>query len=194
MQNGVDPYRAPAANLEVAPDVQQPFHIVAPHKFFMLYIATFGLYGVYWWFVHWVAQRDVAGVRCRPAWRAVLAPFFAYSLFRRVAHASVIDQRQPGVGPRLLPVAAALVFLACSMLTVFGATLPRSAPPPLVLTLVFVPLLVEGLMLGILQAVINQVCGDPGGWRNRRLSGANIALIVFGGLYQLLVVLALLGA
>jgi len=63
------------------------FFAVSPGKLVLMWLCTFGGYQVYWFYMHWRAVRLHERSTILPAARAVLEPFFAYALFRRIREA-----------------------------------------------------------------------------------------------------------
>ena len=61
-----------------------PFFPVPTHKFVVLSICTLGIYELYWAYKNWQRIRLASGETLDPFWRAFFAPFWGFSLFRRV--------------------------------------------------------------------------------------------------------------
>lgn len=57
------------------------FYIVSPEKFLLLYIGTFGMYGVYWFYKHWSQYKKSTREDLWPVMRAIFSIFFVHSLF-----------------------------------------------------------------------------------------------------------------
>lgn len=55
-----------------------PFLVVSIRKFLLLYISTFGLYRVYWFYTNWRLQKQFNRETTWPVARTVLAVFFVY--------------------------------------------------------------------------------------------------------------------
>ena len=79
--------------LEVAEE--SPYFPVATHKFIVLSVCTFGMYDIYWFFQNWRRIQERTRGSLSPFWRAVFAPFWAFSLFRHIHD----DARRAGVEP-----------------------------------------------------------------------------------------------
>jgi hypothetical protein len=79
---------------------QYAFFPVATHKFVVMSICTFGLYELYWCFKNWQRIRQRSGENLSPFWRAVFAPLWSFSLFRRIRdyarHQQVTVNWSPG--------------------------------------------------------------------------------------------------
>ena len=57
------------------------FYIVSPKKALILFIGTFGIYSVYWFFKHWSQYKKSANESMWPVMRAIFSIFFVHSLF-----------------------------------------------------------------------------------------------------------------
>jgi hypothetical protein len=72
------------------------FYQVSPSTLVALYLVTFGIYGLYWFYKQWAVQKRVRGLDIWPIARGLFAIFFVHRLFK------IIDQtaRATGVTPR----------------------------------------------------------------------------------------------
>ncbi|HYQ03410.1 MAG TPA: DUF4234 domain-containing protein [Polyangiaceae bacterium] len=72
------------------------FFEVAPGTLVGLYLITFGIYGVYWFYKHWAVQKRARGLNISPLARGIFAIFFVHKLFK------MIDQtaRATGITPK----------------------------------------------------------------------------------------------
>ncbi|MFT5063328.1 MAG: hypothetical protein ACI91G_000695 [Gammaproteobacteria bacterium] len=78
-------YAAPEAgvsdtNKETAPPPAQ-FYVVSQRKFLTLYIATFGLYAIYWHYKNWAYQKAALNLDIWPVARGLFNVFFVHALF-----------------------------------------------------------------------------------------------------------------
>ena len=67
-----------------ADENETPFFPVAEGKFITLYILSFGLYGIYWFYQHWKRQKPMMDKKIYPLLRAIFSIFFTHSLFKRI--------------------------------------------------------------------------------------------------------------
>jgi len=69
---------------------------VSPGALVGLYLVTFGIYGVYWFYKHWAVQKRARGLNVSPLGRGIFAIFFVHKLFK------IIDQtaRATGITPQ----------------------------------------------------------------------------------------------
>lgn len=57
------------------------FYLVSPKKALILFIGTFGIYAVYWFFKHWSQYKKSTNENIWPILRAIFSIFFVHSLF-----------------------------------------------------------------------------------------------------------------
>ena len=160
---------------ESSAEPAQPFFAVGLVQLLLLGIATFGLYQLHWFLMHWRHLRDCRGERVSPAIRGILfAGVFIFPLAYRFGKVA----RSRAVGSPVVTLLLATVWLVLSL-----AILLTRAPVPVTL----VPL----VPLAGLQAVVNRTNRtlSPGHNPNARLTVGNWVLVAIGGLLMLLVTL-----
>ncbi|WP_394002968.1 hypothetical protein ACF3M1_00660 [Luteimonas sp. WGS1318] len=178
-----NPYAAPASSVQGPSATDTPaFFVVSPTKLVVLYVATLGLYPVFWFYMHWARIRAASGTRLWPVPRAVFAVVFVHALARRIDGAL----RGAGVARRWWPMSLASAFVALELLN-YGSAI---AWPWLVfhlpngwLWLEWLSLLVMPLSCACLvrlQIAANAACGDPRAQANRHFTVFNLAWIVLG--------------
>jgi len=175
------PPRAHVADLAVEAESTE-FHVVSLRKFWLLFIATFGLYSYYWFYRQWARYRTRHRESLWPVARAVFSIFFMHALNRNVddalRKARIRHAWWPGAGATafvVLSIASAI----CSRLAGRIETLPW-------LDYVGIALLVPiGWTMASTQRAANTACDDPEGIRNARMTKANLAWLVLGGLFWL---------
>ncbi len=175
----VNPYAAPRSRVEdpgaVAPG-QPAFFPVSLLKLSLMSLATSGLYDIYWFYKNWKCMQE-RGEKVNAPIRAFFYPFVSYALFRRVreqARATGVDVSLPA-GPLAV------------VLFVLSAVWRLSDPYWLFSLLGFLPLLP-------VQAAVNRVNERlaPGVDPNARFGAWNIAALVVGALFFVLVMAGLL--
>lgn len=181
MDESIDQYRAPIASLETV-ETGLPFFVVGTTKFVVLFLSTFGLYQLYWWFRQWRQQRDVARVSATPVMRSIFSIFFAHVLFRNANSLAVSKGVQFGAAPGLLAGTYILASISQNMLLRLNGIGPLLAATGV--------MLVECVVLTVAQRGINRACDDPQGTGNRHFSGANIVWIILGCAYVALLIVA----
>ncbi len=160
-----------------------PLFPVATHKFIVLSICTFGIYELYWSYQTWKRLSSASEENMSPFWRAVFAPLWGFSLFKRI-RASALSA---GV-----PVDWSSGTLATFYLVL---NLTQGLPAPwwlLSFTTVspMIPVLQAAQRVNEHQARVNehQAALSTEGL-NDNYTRANVATIVIGGLYLILTVI-----
>lgn len=171
-------YAAPESELESPDTVDTLFYVVDPVKFWVLYIMTFGLYQIYWFYQNWHNVKVATGRKMLPPLRGLFAIFFTHSLFREVNE--TLEEREIDVrwSPDML--ASLYVILAISS-SVCDRLSDKNIGSPFtdVISLLLLPAV--GYVLYRAQRIINLVMDDPGGQSNSRFTGWNILWMVLGG-------------
>jgi hypothetical protein len=162
---------------QVPAQVGRPrFFDVSLTKFFIMSLATFGLYNLYWFYKQWQSERSYTREDLSPFWRTAFATLWAFSLFRRIKAA--VERARPGDSFEAIPFAIAYFVLS--------ATVRLPDPAWLVTFFSVLPLLPA-------QAAINRVNTDlaPSAPHNDRFTASNVIVIVVG---VLMLALAIIGA
>lgn len=176
-----------AAALSAADDSM--FYVVSRRKFAILFIATFGMYSLFWFFKNWsqyrYASQLASGTRPSiwPLPRALFMVFFIHSLFSKV---KAYGADKPGVAAwHNTAHAWAIVglYVVLNVLDLLDRFAPRVPLTGLFSFAGMVLLLYASIRA---QAMINASCGDPEGARNDKLTGANYVWILLGGLVWIL--------
>jgi hypothetical protein len=161
------------------------FYVVSRRKLAILFIFTFGLYGLYWFYKNWNQYRNHAqwASQGRPSiWpipRAVFLVFFIHSLFREV---KAFGRDKPQVAAWSNDLHAWLMVGLYVALNVLDRLSARSIGSPYTDWLSFAGMVVLLFAFLKAQAMINISCDDPDGKGNDQLTGANYVWIVLGGL------------
>ena len=185
-------YAPPAAEvraLPVAADNAQPFYVVSTTKFRALYFATFGIYGIYWFYRHWQCYRQGRTETIWPVPRAIFSIFFAHALARRIDAQLRLCLRSYSWSPALVATTYVVFEIAGNVL---GRLDSHAIGSPTTGVLGLLTILPTGLGLLRMQVAANLACNDPQGEGNRRFSWANGLWIVLGLLLWLLVAVGLL--
>lgn len=185
----VNPYAAPSHDrLEVAAAESEHFYVVSPTKFCVLYLATLGLYTLYWDYKQWALIKRTTHGSEWPVPRAIFNIFFQHSLNAE------IDQRlhRQGIAfdwsPNGRATAIVFVLLVHSVSGRISDT-ELGGTWALAIMLACIPVL-TWLRLKV-QRAANTACGDPLGRSNSSFGAANIIWIVLGSLFWLLVLIGL---
>ena len=169
----------PLADSPCAPARARFFYVVAPSKFVILFVATFGFYFPYWSCRNWRRYRDTTGIKVIPWLRAVLNDLFIYSLVMKIDRQVQRLAEPPRWHPRLLALAI--------ILTALGGSIQVWVPDNLLgLAAGLGVFVLQTYWLLCVQKAINAVEGDPQGQANARLSGLNRLWVALGGCVWLL--------
>ena len=184
-----NPYRSPRAHLEVPQDSGPSYYVVAIPKFSVLFFATLGLYGFFWFYKNWKAYRSYTGEKIWPVPRAFFSIFFAHSLFSKIQ--AKLDQRDLTYEWRPQSLATWYVILS-----IVSNVLDRMAMKSLwspnsdILSILILPVIYYTLLVP--QKVVNFAEGYPAGVSNKGLGPANYFWIVLGAAIWLLTIFSLM--
>ncbi|MDJ0955920.1 MAG: tetratricopeptide repeat protein [Arenicellales bacterium] len=148
------------------------YFAVTPFKLVVMFICTFGIYEMYWFYKNWVLIKERENSNIMPFWRTFFSPIFCYFLFKRVQASALDLSIQREISPGLLTAGWIVV------------TLLMGSPDAFWL-LGYIAV----LFLLPVQALVNDInsVAAPNHDKNERFSGWNISSIVVGGLLFLLV-------
>ncbi|MFZ1892197.1 MAG: hypothetical protein WBO07_05510 [Formosimonas sp.] len=184
-----NPYSPPSADITTQIADQTPrFYVVAPKKFLILFIATVGLYEIYWFFKNWSNFKIKTNESIWPVPRAIFSVFFAHSLFDKVDKSLKYRNNERAWNPAGL----ATIFVVFQILSNVAERLAGKdigMPITAYISLISLPIITWALYQA--QLAINQACGEPNGESNQNLSGANYIWIVLGVFYWCLIILGL---
>ena len=164
------------------------FYVVSPKKFLILFLGTFGIYTVYWFFKHWSQYKKSSGENMWPIMRGIFTIFFTHSLF---ALFETKYERKTGEAPRSINHLATIyvVFaVGCQILSKLSEN-GYGNPATFILGLLILP--VSCWVLYQAQSLANYSGDDVRGESNNDLTGLNYAWLVLGGIFWLLIILGL---
>ena len=173
---------------------EPPFFPVSEDKLMTLYILSFGLYGVYWFYKNWKCQEHLMDKKIYPLWRAIFSIFFTHSLFKRIdQQASHLEQRHHFKANAL---ATFFVFTIVASnvidrVTMNIAMLDNVSNSFIIITSLALLLLSTYPLLRV-QSTVNRINNDMLGYLNHRYSLANYVMMVIGTVIWLLIAVGLL--
>jgi hypothetical protein len=186
-----DAYKPPAADDD---DVKETggtataHYVVSVSKLVILFLGTFGTYGVYWFYEHWNRQRYAYGLKIWPIARGLFSIFFTHSLFKGIH----LSARQQGLSPGWDPGTQATIYV---VLVVVSRVLERVANLPssgMALSVLSMGLALSSLFpLIAAQQVANAASGDPEARSNSKLTAVNIVFLLFGLAFWALIVVGI---
>lgn len=185
-----NPYAPPQAVVaDAAWTSVDAFYVVSARKFALLFLATVGLYQLYWFCRHWQQYRVHTGERLWPVARAVFSIFFTHALAGTIDDTIRRSVHRHAWSPSLIATIFVILQIASNVLDRMAW---RSIGYPVTDVLSLLILLPLGAVLWSIQSAANTACGDPNGAANARLSGANYAWIAFGALLWVMVGIGLI--
>ncbi len=173
---------------------QIEFFPISEGKLITLYILSFGLYGIYWFYKNWKLQQPRMDKKIYPVLRAIFSIFFTHALFRRIHNRAKNMEKKHQFKPNLL----ATFFVAA---VIFGNLLDPITVNTSVMdiltdnTIVIVSLIIfiaSVYPMIVVQATVNRINNDMLGYLNHKYSLWNYLLIVVGVLIWIVLILGLL--
>lgn len=164
------------------------FYIVSLRKFLILFIGTFGLYSVYWFYKQWSEYKKSTDEDMWPIMRAIFSIFFIHSLFNRF---EARYEHKTGSAPRTIKhlatiyIVTAIVSQVCNKLADNQIGLPLTA----LLSIAIVP--VSCWVLYQAQSLSNYSGDDVLGRSNDELTAANYCWLVLGAIFWGLILIGL---
>jgi hypothetical protein len=181
-----NPYAAPQAELTPQSEAAADFYIVGKTKFLLLFVATLSLYGVYWFYRQWQAQKQHDGSDIWPAPRGIFSIFFTTSLTK------LIDLRlkRDNIAYEWTPNTVAGVYIFFSVLANACTHMAnKSIGVPVTDLALYLTLPAVTWAVWKMQDAINHGCGDEKGETNSSLTVANYIWLAIGALMWVLVLL-----
>lgn len=144
-------------------------------KFILLYVLSFGLYGVWWMYKGWRFFKEKESLDILPAARAIFAIFFMYSLFEKIQNFAKSTGRLQNYSSFGL----FMGFLIVSLLS--------RLPEPFWFVSIF------AFLFFILPVnAFNFAVGNSGDYKikNDGFNGRQIAIVIVGGIWWILILIA----
>jgi len=174
------------------------FFPVSEGKLITLYILSFGLYGVYWFYKNWKLQQPGMDKKIYPVWRAIFSIFFTHSLFKRINQQASHLKTEHRFNANALATFFVITIVISNVLDrVFGAAQPSGNLPS---SLMNNSIIITSLVIFILsviplvkaQATVNRINNDMLGYLNHKFNLWNYVLIALGSISWILIMLGLL--
>ena len=185
-----DIYSTPEADLEVARSNQYAFFSTSILKLTVLYIVTFGLYPIYWFYKNWASYKEYTGIKLKPALRSIFYIIFTHSLFQKINEKAVNQGIETKWNAYVLATVFVLLTIVSSVLdTISRKTSSIGMADYISFALMFI------LMWPLItvQRTVNSVNNDPSGEINSSFSFYNYVFILLGVLVWILAVVGLSG-
>jgi len=184
-------YKPPQSNLLQDSDTDtRKFYVVSKTKLSVLFLTTFGIYVVYWFYVNWRNYKDATGQKLRPILRAIFYIFFTHSLFKKVDSELSLKELEFNWSPSI--VATLFVFISIAR-DIFSSFSSNGIDSPLtdILSLVILPIALPFLLKA--QDAINISQNDMKGESNCKFTVYNYLWIFVGALLWLSAAINLMG-
>ncbi len=170
------------------------FFPVSEGKLITLYILSFGLYGVYWFYKNWKLQQPKMDKKIFPVMRAIFSIFFTHSLFNRINKcAEGLDQKHKFNANLLATffVAAVIVGNLLDPVSMSTSILENLSSTTVTITSLVIFIL-SVYPMAVVQATVNRINNDILGYLNHKYSLWNYMLIALGAVSWLIIALGLL--
>ena len=165
------------------------FFPTSQKKLVTLFIATFGIYTVYWFYKNWDLRKKIEKSKVIPVLRAIFYIFFTYSLFRKVEQIST----SKGISKSWSAAPLATLFVILSIVSTILDRLSDSTETIGIVDFASVGIVFILLLpIYMVQEVVNKINDDPHGKLNSSFSIYNFIFIILGGLVWVLVGVGLL--
>jgi hypothetical protein len=167
---------------------------VSEGKLITLYILSFGLYGVYWFYKNWKLQQARMDKKIFPLMRAIFSIFFTHALFRRIDKSAEQLEKKHRFNANLLAtffVAAIVIGNLLDRVFISAAILPGLSENTVIIISLMIFML-STYPLTVVQATINRINDDMLGYLNHKYSLWNYLLIAVGSVFWSMLALGLL--
>lgn len=180
MENNI--YAAPVADLEtpVSIKTQAHFYVVSIKKFSVLFIATMGIYLVYWFYKNWSNYKKATNDSIWPVARAIFSIFFVHSLFEQVSYRKEKQDRDTEWDYKAGATMIVVLMIVQRLLDRFSMKeigSPFTDIGSILAAFLMMPFFIKA------QRMINLSEGDPHGEANKHFTAANIIWIILGVIF-----------
>lgn len=167
---------------------------VSEGKLMTLYILSFGLYGIYWFYKNWKLQQPKMDKKIFPLLRAIFSIFFTHSLFNRINKSAEHLEQKHKFNANLLAtffVAAVVLGNLLDRISASTGVLENLSNNTIIISSLVIFLL-SAYPLAAVQATVNRINNDMLGYLNHKYSMWNYLLIAFGVIIWVILALGLL--
>ena len=170
------------------------FFPVSEGKLITLYILSFGLYGVYWFYKNWQLQAPSINKKIYPAWRAIFSIFFTHALFNRINDKAVTLEMQHKFNANVLATIFVVAIVVSNILDYSsgGGDVMQGITSNSFIITSFVLFLLSTYPLVKVQATVNRINNDMLGYLNHHYSLWNYVLIIVGAITWFLIITSVL--
>lgn len=182
------------AEEDISPGNTVEFFPVSEGKLITLYILSFGLYGIYWFYKNWKLQQNKIDKKIFPVLRAIFSIFFTHSLFNRINNSAGNLPQKHRFNANILATifVGAIIFSNIIDPVSLNTSLLEDLPSSGIFITSLIIFLLSVYPLVVVQATVNRINNDMLGYLNHKYSLWNYLLIVLGVLFWLMLAMGLL--
>ena len=181
-----------------------PFFPVSEGKLLTLYLLSFGLYGIYWFYKNWQLQQASMDKKIYPLLRAIFSIFFTHSLFKRINQQASELEKEHRFNANLMATLYVVTIVLSHLidrLSIAGdgdtadsrAVLYETMSGNTLIIISVGIFLLSAFPLVQVQATANRINDDMLGYLNHRYSVWNYILIAAGIFFWTMLGLGILG-
>jgi hypothetical protein len=173
---------------------QPEFFPVSEGKLITLYILSFGLYGIYWFYKNWKLQQPKMDKKILPVMRAIFSIFFTHSLFNRINKSAEHLEEKHKFNANLLAtlfVAAIIIGNILDRVTMSTGILEGLSSNTVIISSLII-FMISVYPMAVVQATVNRINNDMLGYLNHKYSVWNYLLIALGVIAWLMLAMGLL--
>ncbi|MDW3095364.1 MAG: hypothetical protein R8G33_06815 [Gammaproteobacteria bacterium] len=177
------------SNIDIAENTPDTAYFsISLSKLRNMYLLTFGLYCIYWFYKHWRLQNIYSAPSVMPLARGIFAIFFTHSLTHRIGQSMKNKNTQGSKNLSLF----ATAFVVLIILTNIFSKLAGSGNYPIYFDFIWIALLyLSVLPLIEIQDNVNALKGDPLGIYNSKYNWQHILIIILGAVLWIGLILGL---
>lgn len=171
-----------------ADSAEMKFYVVSQQKLLIMFLGTFGMYVVYWFYRHWSEYKQSAQADLWPIMRGIFTIFFTHSLF------SLFEEKyekKTGEAPKSINHLATIYVVFAVGCQIMQNLSDRGYGNPITLYLSLLVLPVSCWVLYTAQSLANYSGNDVLGKSNNTLSSVNYFWLFLGAILWILVLLGI---
>ncbi|NMP31057.1 hypothetical protein HII17_05715 [Thalassotalea sp. M1531] len=176
-------------------DMQEPvtttemeFYAVSQKKFLIMFLGTFGIYSIYWFYKHWSLYKESENEAMWPVMRSIFQVFFTHSLFSLF---EMKYQIKTGEAPKSIN-HIATIFVVTAIIGNIGSNLSeRGYGIPFTYYSLLIALPITCWCLYQAQSLANYASDDVEASSNNKLTSLNYIWLALGAVIWLLNIVGL---
>ena len=180
-----------------------PLFAVSEGKLLTLYLLSFGLYGVYWFYKNWQLQQPTMDKKIYPLLRAIFSIFFTHSLFKRINQQALKLEKKHRFNANLMATLYVVTIVLSHLIdrlsmagddatAGMGIVLHDALSANTLIIISVSTFLLSAFPLLQVQATANRINDDILGYLNHKYSVWNYILIATGTFFWIMLGLGIL--